>query len=136
MRDSRNQTREHPDMTIKQLDHVNIHTADLASTVDFYAGVIGLEQGERPTTIGRPGAWLYCEGRPLIHLIEIDQSHGAGTGVIDHVAFDTEGYDTMVSKLTERGLTFEAKELSDFRIRQIFVHDPNGVKLELNFRGT
>jgi len=122
-------------MTIKQLDHVNIHTADLAGTVDFYVGVIGLEQGERPTTIGRPGAWLYCDGRPLIHLIEIDQAKGAGTGVIDHVAFDTEGYDAVTSRLTERGLSFEAKELSDFRIRQVFVHDPNGVKLELNFRG-
>jgi catechol 2,3-dioxygenase-like lactoylglutathione lyase family enzyme len=121
-------------MTIKQLDHVNIHTADLAGTVDFYVGVIGLEQGERPTTIGRPGAWLYCDGRPLIHLIETEAAN-AGTGVIDHVAFDTEGYDAVSSKLTERGLDFQAKELSDFRIRQIFVHDPNGVKLELNFRG-
>ena len=57
-------------MGVKLLDHVNIQTADLAGTVDFYVDVIGLEQGARPTTIGRPGAWLYCNGRPLIHLIE------------------------------------------------------------------
>jgi hypothetical protein len=31
-------------------------------------------------------------------------------------------------------VAFQTKELPDFRIRQIFVHDPNGVKLELNFR--
>ena len=49
-------------------------------------------------------------------------------------AFETEGYDGMAAKLTERGLAFETKELPDFRLRQIFVHDPNGVKLELNFR--
>ena len=121
-------------MTIKQLDHVNIYTDNLAGTVDFYVGVIGLYQGERPTTIGRPGAWLYCDGSPLIHLIEIDKASASGTGVIDHVAFDTEGYDEMTGKLTERGLSFEAKELPDFGIRQLFVHDPNGVKLELNFR--
>ena len=122
-------------MTVKLLDHVNIHTADLAGTVDFYVDVIGLEQGKRPTTIGRPGAWLYCNGRPLIHLIENAQSRPASTGPIDHVAFETEGYEIMASKLTERGLAFETKELPDFRLRQIFVHDPNGVKLELNFRG-
>ncbi len=122
-------------MTVKLLDHVNIHTADLAGTVDFYVDVIGLEQGKRPTTIGRPGAWLYCNGRPLIHLIENEQSRPAGTGPIDHVAFETEGYDRMAAKLTERGIAFETKELPDFRLRQIFVHDPNGVKLELNFRG-
>jgi catechol 2,3-dioxygenase-like lactoylglutathione lyase family enzyme len=122
-------------MTIKQLDHVNIHTADLPGTVQFYVDVIGLEKGDRPTTIGRPGAWLYCDGRPLIHLIEIDKAEKSGTGVIDHVAFDTEGYDTIAGKLKERGMAFEAKELSDFKIRQLFIYDPNGVKLELNFRG-
>jgi catechol 2,3-dioxygenase-like lactoylglutathione lyase family enzyme len=121
-------------MAVKLLDHVNIHTADLAGTVDFYEGVIGLQQGERPTTIGRPDAWLYCDGRPLIHLIETDQSRPASTGPIDHIAFETEGYDDVAAKLTDRGIGFLAKELSDFRIRQIFVHDPNGVKLELNFR--
>jgi catechol 2,3-dioxygenase-like lactoylglutathione lyase family enzyme len=123
-------------MTVKLLDHVNIHTSDLAGTVDFYADVIGLQQGARPTTIGRPGAWLYCGGRPLIHLIENAESRTGSTGPIDHIAFETEGYDRVASKLTERGVAFEAKELSDFRIRQIFVHDPNGVKLELNFRET
>jgi catechol 2,3-dioxygenase-like lactoylglutathione lyase family enzyme len=121
-------------MTVKLLDHVNIHTADLAGTVDFYVDVIGLEQGARPTTLARPGAWLYCGGRPLIHLNENEQSRPGGTGPIDHVAFETEGYERVASKLTERGVTFQTKELPDFRIRQIFVHDPNGVKLELNFR--
>ena len=77
-------------MTVKLLDHVNIHTADLAGTVDFYVDVIGLEQGERPTTIGRPGAWLYCGGRPLIHLNENEQSRPGGTGPIDHVAFQRD----------------------------------------------
>ena len=91
-------------MTVKLLDHVNIHTADLAGTVDFYVDVIGLEQGERPTTLARPGAWLYCGGRPLIHLNENEQSHPAGTGPIDHVAFETEGYERVASKLTERGV--------------------------------
>jgi catechol 2,3-dioxygenase-like lactoylglutathione lyase family enzyme len=121
-------------MTVKLLDHVNIHTADLAATIDFYVDVIGLSQGDRPTTIGRPGAWLYCNGRPLIHLNEVEQSRHSDTGAIDHVAFETEGYDDVAGKLTRRGVPFQAKELADFRIRQIFVHDPNGVKLELNFR--
>jgi catechol 2,3-dioxygenase-like lactoylglutathione lyase family enzyme len=122
-------------MTVKLLDHVNIHTADLAGTVDFYVDVIGLEEGKRPTTLARPGAWLYCNGRPLIHLNEIEQGHPPGTGAIDHVAFETENYDEVAAKLTKRGLPFEAKELPDVKVRQIFVRDPNGVKLELNFRG-
>jgi catechol 2,3-dioxygenase-like lactoylglutathione lyase family enzyme len=121
-------------MTVKLLHHVNIHTPDLAGTIDFYVDVIGLTKGERPTTIGRPGAWLYCGDRPVIHLNEVEQGRRSDTGVIDHVAFETEGYDDVAAKLTRRGVPFQTKELSDFRIRQIFVHDPNGVKLELNFR--
>jgi catechol 2,3-dioxygenase-like lactoylglutathione lyase family enzyme len=121
-------------MTVKLLDHVNIHTPDLAGTIDFYVDVIGLTEGERPTTIGRPGAWLYCGGRPVIHLNEAERGRQGDTGVIDHVAFETEGYDDVADKLTRRGVPFQTKQLSDFRIRQIFVHDPNGVKLELNFR--
>jgi catechol 2,3-dioxygenase-like lactoylglutathione lyase family enzyme len=123
-------------MTVKLLDHVNIHTSDLAGTLDFYAEVIGLQPGARPTTIGRPGAWLYCDGRPLIHLIENQESSTGSTGPIDHIAFETEGYDDVAAKLTDRGMEFLAKELPDFQIRQIFVHDPNGVKLELNFRNS
>ena len=66
-------------MTVKLLDHVNIHTADLAGTIDFYVDVIGLNQGDRPTAVGRPGASLYCNGRPLIHLNEAGQSPRGGT---------------------------------------------------------
>ena len=121
-------------MTVTALDHVNIQTADLAATVGFYTEVIGLAEGARPN-ITRPGAWLYCGERPVIHVIAVGEGDETGTGPIDHVAFEAAGYEAMAEQLKRRGFAYRTQELPDMGIRQIFVHDPNGVKLELNFRG-
>ena len=121
-------------MTIKALDHVNIETADLAGTVAFYTEVIGLSEGPRPS-ISRPGAWLYCGERPVIHLMQAEAGQEASTGPIDHVAFEAEDFDGMAARLGARGLSYSTNELPDISLRQIFVRDPNGVKIELNFRG-
>jgi catechol 2,3-dioxygenase-like lactoylglutathione lyase family enzyme len=49
------------------LDHVNIRTDRLDETVAFYRDLMGLEVGYRPN-FPYPGAWLYHDGRPIIHL--------------------------------------------------------------------
>ena len=41
----------------------------------------------------------------------------------------------MQGKLTTRGLLFKTGAFADLGLRQIFVDDPNGVTVELNFRG-
>jgi catechol 2,3-dioxygenase-like lactoylglutathione lyase family enzyme len=50
-------------MTVKLLDHVNIHTADLAGTVDFYVDVIGLK-GRQAADHPRPPGCLALLQRP------------------------------------------------------------------------
>ena len=120
-------------MTIKALDHVNIETADVDATVAFFTDVIGLTNGDRPN-FQFPGAWLYCGGRAVIHLVGTAKATGSGTGIIDHVAFEADDFDGMAAKLEARGLDFTKRDVPGGELRQIFVLDPNGVKLELNFR--
>ena len=119
-------------MAIRALDHVNILTDDLAATVAFYREVIGLEEGPRPP-FPFPGAWLYCGDRPVVHLIqrEGDGERRPDTGAIDHVAFEAEDFRR---RLQARGLAHETRLVPGGGMRQIFLRDPNGVKLELNFR--
>ena len=125
-------------MTIRSLDHYNIQTSRLDETVAFYVDVLGFSAGYRPGVRGT-GAWLYAGGRPYVHVNVVDDDMAGPTGPINHVAFETANepgdYEAMQDRLTERGLPFE---LNDSRpgipLRQIFLHDPNGIRLELNYR--
>lgn len=126
-------------MTINSLDHYNIETARLDETVEFYTEVLGLSQGYRPASIPIPGAWMYAGGHACIHINAVDDDLSGPTGPINHVAFETANepgdYDAMKADLAARGLPFdEADSRPMIPLRQIFVHDPNGIRLELNYR--
>ena len=37
------------------------------------------------------------------------------------------------AKLTEKGIAFEERDVPGKPLHQVFLHDPNGVKVEINF---
>lgn len=121
-------------MPLKGLDHCTILAADLAATRNFYVDLLGLTDGARPP-FDFPGHWLYCDGRPVIHLVGGDRAKGAGTGsaAVDHVAFAAADIEATRAHLTARGIEFEERGSPRLGQRQIFLHDPNGIKVELNF---
>lgn len=121
-------------MAITALNHVNIVTDDLDATRRFYADVIGLIDGDRPS-FQFPGAWLYCGDEAVIHLVGVDDQPDQGTGTIDHVAFEANGISDMIAFLEGREIAFNVRDVPGREVRQVFLHDPNGVKIELNFRG-
>ena len=116
---------------ISGLDHVNIETCRLDQTIRFYEDILGFVNGERPP-FDFPGAWLYASGHPVIHLVEVSSS-ASSKGPIDHVAWIASGYEALREKLRKGGQYFEEREVPKSIVRQIFLKDPNGVKLELNF---
>jgi catechol 2,3-dioxygenase-like lactoylglutathione lyase family enzyme len=118
-------------MSIRSLDHVNIVTPDLDETVRFYERFIGLRNGERPN-FTFPGAWLYCGDVPIIHLIGREPD-APGTGVVDHFALGATDIKGFVTRARQEGFDYEVRDVPGGRIRQMFVFDPNGVKVELNF---
>jgi catechol 2,3-dioxygenase-like lactoylglutathione lyase family enzyme len=119
-------------MAIRSLEHVNIFTTKLDETVRFYEHVLGLRKGPRPE-IGVPGAWIYCGEQAIVHLIEMEPK-GPGTGVVDHVALAAEDIVGIIKRAEADKLDYRLQDIPDFKIRQMFLHDPNGVKVELNFR--
>lgn len=140
-----------------RLDHCNIRTFDLDATIAFYTDVVDLKDGDFPGSRSM-GAWLYdASDRPILHLIAIDPKDPEATlgkvrdrlgslagslepsslnggGAIDHIAFECADYDQMRAKLEARGLKFTSNDVPMIKLRQLFVNDPNGVTLELNFR--
>jgi catechol 2,3-dioxygenase-like lactoylglutathione lyase family enzyme len=117
------------------LDHFNIRTRNLGATVRFYEDVLGLEKGPRPN-FAFPGAWMYSEGRAVVHLVDIsptDEQQKPDSGVVHHVAFVSQGFHGMKQRLQSKGVEFESREVPGGDLWQIFVTDPNGVMIELNY---
>jgi catechol 2,3-dioxygenase-like lactoylglutathione lyase family enzyme len=122
-------------MGVGLLDHFNIRTRILDETVRFYEDVLGLETGPRPN-FTFPGAWLYSEGKAVVHLVDISPTaevQKPDSGVVHHVAFVSSGFRNMKQRLHAKGVTFEAREVPGGDLWQIFIRDPNGVMIELNY---
>ena len=92
-------------VSVGVLDHFNIRTRKLADTVRFYEDILGLEKGARPN-FAFPGAWMYSEGKPVVHLVDIsktDEPQKPDSGVVHHVAFASRGFAGMKQRLSPRG---------------------------------
>lgn len=134
-------------MPLTQLDHCSIRTAQLEQTRIFYVDVLGLTVGPRPD-FPFPGVWLYRGEQAVVHVIGIDPDDASGlqdylgdrgadasggTGTIDHIAFTATNIAEMRARLTAASVEFREREVPRMALRQIFVVDPNGVTLELNY---
>ena len=53
---------------------------------------------------------------------------------MDHIAFEAAGYQETMQRLEIANWEYRFTVVPDKNIRQIFLVDPNGVKLELNFK--
>jgi catechol 2,3-dioxygenase-like lactoylglutathione lyase family enzyme len=123
------------DMSVGMLDHYNVSTRKLGDTVRFYEEVLGLKNGPRPP-FDFPGAWLYSEQHPVLHINDIsrtERQQPPDSGVIDHVAFGSRGFEAIKQHLTTKGVPFRVNQVPNSRRWQIFLTDPNNVMIELNF---
>jgi catechol 2,3-dioxygenase-like lactoylglutathione lyase family enzyme len=118
------------------LDHINIDTAEPEATVAFYTEVLGLENrpDERPD-FGFPGAWLFLGDQPVVHLNFIDDDHSAGRSSFNHIAFTGTNFAQTRIALDSLGVSYRTSERPDDNLSQIFVNDPNDIRVELTFRG-
>jgi len=120
-------------MTVTALDHCTVLTDDLPATLAFYEEHLDLKPGARPP-FNFPGAWLYADGgkgpHPILHIVA---GRKVAAGVIDHVAFFGRGLDAAVAKLKAKGIDYELRRLPVYGTWQLFFHDPNGAKVEIDY---
>ena len=122
-------------MAIRGLDHVNISTTKLAETKAFFIDVLGLEDGWRPP-LSFDGAWLYANGRDVVHLAERKQApRPSSRSALDHFAFDISDYDEALRRVKATGFKFYELTGPGTSVKQIFVTEGNGVSVELNWKG-
>lgn len=133
-------------MPLSGLQHILVQTADLEATKDWYVRVLGLEVGPHPD-FKFPVYWLYLDGKDVLHLTSggktvsenrkayLGQQSDAtyGSGVVDHVAFRATGLAEVIAHLEAEGIEFTRRQASNEASFQLFLIDPNGLKVELNF---
>ena len=140
-------------MSIGRLDHYSIRTLDLASSERFYTQVMGFEVGPRPP-FKFPGIWLY-NGTPqpgsngVVHIIGIDlndvqglidylgdvdvEKLKDGSGTVDHIAFLATDRVALVARCGAHGIAIRERTIPALGLHQVFMEDPSGVTIELNY---
>jgi len=121
-------------MPVDQLQHVNIRCADVEAAKDFYVQVVGLTVGPRPP-FASIGYWMYLGDHPVVHLVQRPDSEDAktDTGNLDHVGFRGVDLEGTRAGLRAAGIPFREQVVPRDGTTQIFVVDPDGLKVELNF---
>jgi catechol 2,3-dioxygenase-like lactoylglutathione lyase family enzyme len=121
-------------MTVSTMNHFTILTADVDGTLAFYSEFLGLRAGARPP-FTFPGAWLYAQGGndPILHVIGGRRREELVKGVIDHMAFSGRGLSETVARLKTKSVPHELRRLPEYGTWQLFFHDPNGAKIEIDF---
>ena len=106
-------------MKIDRLLHVNIRCSpvDLPKLEKFYEDALGMTSGYRPD-FGRPGAWLYYDDEPLIHInahfpdgsIQRNRNH---SGSVDHIAFKCTESAALRERLLRNGIEFQEQNVEN-----------------------
>ncbi|MEY3379675.1 MAG: hypothetical protein RL468_273 [Pseudomonadota bacterium] len=137
---------------IESLNHFSVRTTDLKATRKFYEDVLGLKVGPRPN-FSFPGLWMYAGDmsnpyNAVAHIIGIDPKDPAGlrgylgerdqktlkgSGALDHVAFFAKGLNQMMAHLKSLGIEPRTRSVPNLGLHQIFLDDPNGIVIELNY---
>ena len=137
-------------MPISKLAHFSIRTTDLEKSCCFYEQILGFRRGYRPP-FNFPGAWLYKGGDEAdfgtVHIIGVDPDNpdglaaylgdkalpATGTGTVDHIAFLATGVEAMWQTLRAAGIAYRDRTVPSLGLHQVFIEDPSGVTIELNF---
>ena len=134
-------------MPLTHIEHYLIAADDMDRTRDWYRDVLGMQEGWHPD-FGFPVYWMYLDGVDVVHISQsakkasdnqkaylgrTSQNTGAGTGAIDHIAFRAKGLRETMAQLRSGSIPFNERRANGQALYQLFMFDPNGIKIELNF---
>ena len=133
-------------MPLSHIEHFLLQTADMEKTRAWYVDVLGMRVGPSPD-FKFPVFWLFLGDKDVVHVTEgggavsenrkkyvgQESQATAGSGAIDHLAFRATGLRDMMAHLRSLGIEFKQRQVDDQGLYQLFMFDPNGVKIELNY---
>ena len=134
-------------MPVTELNHYFVRANDLERTKDFYVKALGFEIMPRPDFPFK-GYWLGVGGKIQVHMgqagIANEELYYLGTtkksakdnsGTIDHIAFLATNPQAFLKRFKEMGISARPRSLPKSELYQLFIEDPDGLTIELNFWG-
>jgi len=122
-------------MRVLDIDHAAIKTARLEETQAFLVKVLGLQVGPRPAFTFK-GAWLNAGDKDVLHLVETEYDQlPSPAASINHFALRVADFDAALVRPRDLNVPFETDTTPGGELRQVYVSDPNGVRVELNALG-
>lgn len=119
-------------MTVLSIHHVSVLVADTEKALDFYCGLLGLEQVNNRPDLGFPGAWVTI-GDQQIHILELEnpdptEGRPAHGGRDRHLAILVDDLSGIEQGLEVRQMPFTRSKSGR---KAIFCRDPdaNGVEV-------
>ena len=119
-----------------KLEHFNITgPIELLEEVRaFYVDALGLQEGFRPSVSTR-GYWLYIGDQAVVHLNENPaRNRPPEENFLDHIAFACDNLEEIKTRLERLHIPHKVNHYAAVNFTQIFLHDPAGTGIELNFR--
>ena len=77
-------------------------------------------------------AWPWCISSASIRTIRPGLKN-TGSGAFDHIAFRAKEPEVLIARLKDKGYPFRERQVPDMDLFQVFVEDPNGITVELNY---
>ena len=134
-------------MPVSHIEHFLVAADDIDATRDWYVRVLGMQSGPHPD-FGFPVHRMYVNGVDIVHigpsakhagdiqkkyLGRTSQRTEEGTGAIDHIALRATGLRAMLEHLRKEKVPFTQRRANGQALFQLFLYDPNGIKIELNY---
>lgn len=132
-------------MPVTEINHYFVRANNLEETKNFYVNVLGFEEMPRPN-FPFPGYWLGTNGKIQVHMgphgIPNAELYYLGTkpdartdqtGVVDHIAFLATEPKGFLDRFKELDVKCRPRYFAESNLYQLFVPDPNGLMIELNF---
>ncbi len=123
---------------IHGMNHFTITAESRDATLNFYCGLLGLQEGHRPD-LGFAGAWLYAAGSEakgasaILHIYWDRPMPTGRTGVIDHMAFTATDLGAVKARFDAAAVKYDLRRQAGSNTWQLFSFDPNGARVELDF---
>ena len=119
-----------------RFDHVSLSAKDPEGMKDFLVSLLGLTLGQR-ANLPFAGYFLYAGDQDLVHIFGRDESsdeqslNSSSQNIVHHVSFSSDDYEETMHRIQKLGAAFKINEMPDSDMKQIFVHAPESLLIEI-----